>query len=249
MNYKEYGKDNKDVIILLHGGGLSWWNYRSEALLLRKNYHVIIPILDGHSGSDRSFTSIRDNAEEIIAFIDENYNGHVLFIGGLSLGAQILLEILSIRNDICDYSIIESGLVVPSKLTYKLIEPSVKYSYGLIKKKWFSLLQFRYLRIKSELFNEYYTDTCAISKEDMILFMKENSMYQINESLKNATAKVKIIIGNKENFSIKKSAALISKYINNSSLLIVPLLYHGEFSLNKPEKYVDEVLSLINSNK
>ena len=27
MEYKEYGSKNKDIIILLHGGGLSWWNY------------------------------------------------------------------------------------------------------------------------------------------------------------------------------------------------------------------------------
>lgn len=34
MNYKEFGKQNSDVIILLHGGGLSWWNYRKEAEML-----------------------------------------------------------------------------------------------------------------------------------------------------------------------------------------------------------------------
>ena len=30
MNFKEYGNKNKDTIMLLHGGGLSWWNYREE---------------------------------------------------------------------------------------------------------------------------------------------------------------------------------------------------------------------------
>ena len=46
MNYKEYGKQNSNVIILLHGGGLSWWNYSKEAEMLQNDYHVIIPILD-----------------------------------------------------------------------------------------------------------------------------------------------------------------------------------------------------------
>ncbi len=27
MKYIEYGNDNQDTVILLHGGGLSWWNY------------------------------------------------------------------------------------------------------------------------------------------------------------------------------------------------------------------------------
>ena len=46
MNYKGYGKENRDVIILLHGGGLSCWNYREEAETLQNKFHVIIPILD-----------------------------------------------------------------------------------------------------------------------------------------------------------------------------------------------------------
>lgn len=36
-------------------------------------------------------------------------------MGGLSLGGQILLEILSQRKDICKYAIVESVLVIPSK--------------------------------------------------------------------------------------------------------------------------------------
>ena len=100
MNYIEYGNENKDVIILLHGGGLSWWNYKSVAEMLKTNYHVIIPILDGHSGSSDNFTSIEENAKRIIQFIDEKFEGFVTLIGGLSLGGQILLEILAHQNNL-----------------------------------------------------------------------------------------------------------------------------------------------------
>ncbi|MBE6565060.1 MAG: alpha/beta hydrolase, partial [Ruminococcaceae bacterium] len=31
MKYIEYGKHCLDTIILLHGGGLSWWNYEDVA--------------------------------------------------------------------------------------------------------------------------------------------------------------------------------------------------------------------------
>ena len=53
MNYVEYGKENSDVIILLHGGGLSWWNYKEVAERLQTDYHVVLPILDGHAGCDK----------------------------------------------------------------------------------------------------------------------------------------------------------------------------------------------------
>jgi len=33
MKTVEFGKQHNDVIMLLHGGGLSWWNYKAEAEL------------------------------------------------------------------------------------------------------------------------------------------------------------------------------------------------------------------------
>ena len=171
------------MIVLLHGGGLSWWNYREISELLQNDLQIIIPILDGHTGSDKDFTSIKDNADEIISFIDRNFGGSVLLIGGLSLGGQILVEMLSQRKNICRYAIAESASVIPSKLTYSLIRPTFGTCYGLIKQKWFSKLQFRSLRIKPELFDDYYQDTCGITKQNMIAFLQESSMYSMKKLL------------------------------------------------------------------
>lgn len=244
MNYVEYGKVNKEVIILLHGGGLSWWSYRDVAQLLETKYHVILPILDGHANATKDFTTIRDNAIEIIEFIEKNFGGSVKLIGGLSLGAQIVLEILSLKKDVCQYAIIESALVLPSKLTYDLIKPTFGSSYGLIKQKWFSKLQFKSLKMKDHLYDEYYRDTCLITKENMIAFLEENSIYTLKDSISDTTAKVFIYVGQKENPSMKKSAELIHSKIQNSELFILPDLYHGEFSINHASEYVKEIIKL-----
>ena len=92
----EFGSSHSEPLLFLHGGGLSWWNYREAAGLLAPDYHVLVPVLDGHAGSDRPFTSIEDNAAEILSWIDTHLGGHVLLIGGLSLGAQVLLSLLSL---------------------------------------------------------------------------------------------------------------------------------------------------------
>ena len=78
MNYVEYGKENSDVIILLHGGGLSWWNYKEVAERLQTDYHVVLPILDGHAGCDKQFTTIENNALDIIEFVNSKLGGSVL---------------------------------------------------------------------------------------------------------------------------------------------------------------------------
>ncbi|MEG0878756.1 MAG: alpha/beta hydrolase, partial [Oscillospiraceae bacterium] len=130
MKIIEYGEQNSKVIMLLHGGGLSWWNYRDEANLLKENYHVVLPMLDGHADSDTPFTTIENNAKELIDYIDQNFHGAILAIGGLSLGGQILVEMLSQRNDICKYAVIESALAMPMTLTAALIAPTFGISYG-----------------------------------------------------------------------------------------------------------------------
>ena len=186
------------MIILLHGGGLSWWNYKEVAEMLQTDYHVILPILDGHAGSDRQFTTIEDNASEIIEFIDKQFGGFVLMIGGLSLGGQILLEVLSQREDICKYAIVESALVIPSKFTYYMIKPAFVSCYGLIRYKWFSKLQFKSLRIKPELFKDYFRDTCGISKTDMIAFLEANALYYLKPSLADCAAVSYVFVGEKE---------------------------------------------------
>ena len=86
MQYVEYGAHKLQTVILLHGGGLSWWNYRDVAQLLSDRFHVVLPILDGHADSDAPFNSIEDTAAKIISYIDEHFGGKVLAVGGLSLG-------------------------------------------------------------------------------------------------------------------------------------------------------------------
>ena len=153
MNYVEYGKENSDVIILLHGGGLSWWNYKEVAERLQTDYHVVLPILDGHAGCDKQFTTIENNALDIIEFVNSKLGGSVLIMGGLSLGGQILLEILSQCKDICKYAIVESVLVIPSKFTYSMIKPAFGSCYGLIKYKWFSKLQDSFIQVLPNMYH------------------------------------------------------------------------------------------------
>ena len=233
----EFGEQNRDVIMLLHGGGLSWWNYREVAKRLAEQYHVVLPVLDGHADSDTPFATIEENADRLISYIDTHFGGQVLLLGGLSLGGQIAVEMLSQRKDICRYALIESALVKPSKLTAAMIGPTFGMSYGLVRQKWFAKLQADYLGIPRSLFDDYFRDTCAISKADMIAFLKANSIYNIKPSLSQTTAKVKIVAGAKEQKNIRDSAELLHQAIPESSMEILSGLRHGDLSINHPQNY------------
>lgn len=238
MRALEFGQQTAPVILLLHGGGLSWWNYREAAKLLSAQYHVVLPVLDGHADSDAPFTGIEENAARLVSYINTHFQGQVLAIGGLSLGGQIAAEVLSQCPNLCRYALLESALVKPMKLTAGLIGPTFGMSYGLIRQKWFAKIQADYLGIPRELFDDYYRDTCKISKTDMIAFLKANSVYTIKPSLSETTAKVKIVAGSREQKSILDSAKLLHNAIPGSQMEILPGLRHGDLSINRPEAYV-----------
>ena len=230
---------------MLHGGGLSWWNYREAAELLQEEYHMILPIIDGHAGSDCPFTTIEENASEIISFIEEHMNGSVLLIGGLSLGGQILFEMLSQRKDICSYALVESAAVIPSKLTHALIAPAFGSSYGLIKNRGFARLQFQSLHIKPELFEDYYRDTCRIKKRDMIAFLQANTYYTLKEDFKESSAEIHIYVGERETREILSSAEVICKMRPSCKLHRLNGLRHGEFSINHADQYADAIRQIV----
>ena len=48
MKFHEFGDKNLPSILLIHGGGSSWWNYLRQARILSEKYRVILPTLNGH---------------------------------------------------------------------------------------------------------------------------------------------------------------------------------------------------------
>ena len=245
MKYQDYGQKQNPAILLLHGGGLSWWNYREVAELLQDRFRIILPILDGHAGSDRPFTSIEENASGIISFIDEQLGGSVSLIGGLSLGGQVLLEMLSQRKDICSHALVESAAVIPSKLTHALIAPAFGSSYGLIRRRSFARLQFQSLHIKPELFEDYYRDTCRIRKQDMIAFLRANTSYALKDAFPEVAAEVHVCVGEKETRVILRSAEAICRMRPACKLHRLPGLRHGEFSINHAARYADFIREIV----
>ena len=127
-------------------------------------------------------------------------------------------------------------------MTCALISPAFSLSYGLIQKKWFSKLQFQYLRIRKDLFDDYYRDTSKISKDSMIAFLKANTVYGVKPDLGRCRTQLRIVVGEKEKKPLLRSAVMLHKLLPDSVLEIKNHMRHGEYSLNHPEEYVKDLL-------
>ena len=245
MIFREYSVQNEDTVMLLHGGGLSWWQYQEEAGLLADRYHVVLPVLDGHAGSERPFVSIAANADDLLKEIDCRWGGRVLFIGGLSLGGQVLLEMLAKRSSVCRFALVESAMAYPSPVTHELVGPAFGCSYGLIRRRWFARMQFRSLHLKPEWFEQYYRDTCLMTRENLVAMMKGTTSYAPGEAISHCGAEVSVVAGSRETPGILRSARIIAEMIPASSLNVLPGYRHGDFSIHHAEDYCRTIEAMI----
>jgi pimeloyl-ACP methyl ester carboxylesterase len=245
MLFRETGHREFPTIILLHGGGLADWSWDDIVQKLAYQYHIVTPVIDGHGDDgETEFISIADSATKLITYIDATLGGKVFAVGGLSIGAQIIAEVLSVRNDITQYAILESALVYPIKGISILTVPMYKLLYSMIKRRWFSKLQAKSLGVPEDVFDHYYSDSLKISRQTLINVTLSNGTYRLKDSIRNTNAKVLIIVGSKEIGMIKKSAEVLHNQITGSKLYTAEQMKHGELSLIYPQKYLEQLYNL-----
>ena len=90
MIFHEFGDKKFPHILLIHGGGNSWWNYLRQARILSDKYHVILPTLNGHGEEyQKEYISTENSAQQIMDYIknncDENYLLWVVFLWEVKL--------------------------------------------------------------------------------------------------------------------------------------------------------------------
>ena len=246
MLFKEFGEPGKPVAVLLHGGGLSWWAGEEVIGLLREKYRVVAPILDGH-GEDgaREFVSIEDSAAKLIAYIDERCGGRVKLLTGVSLGAQIAAEALSQRRDVAQHAVIESALVIPMKALTNITVLANKFLCGLLRQRWFARAQAKALGLPDDMFQRYYDDSLRLSRQTLINIARANGNYALKPAIKETSARVLVVVGQKELRVMRSSAQMLNEAIGGSRLFVAEGMRHGELSLRHPDDYVKRALEFI----
>ncbi|WP_102049325.1 alpha/beta fold hydrolase [Pygmaiobacter massiliensis] len=238
MRFPQMPEAGRPVVILLHGGGLSDWSVAALRHRLHEHFCVLTPILDGHGmDAETTFISIEDSAQKLLDFIDSHCGGHIFALGGLSLGAQIAVEVLSLRPAVTDVALIESALCLPIPGARSLAGPTYALCYGLVKQRWFAKAQAKTLCLPPELFEDYFSDSKKMSKASLVNITVSNGSYNLERSLAKVTAKTLVIVGEKERNIMRRSAELLHNAIPSSTLYIADGKQHGELSICCPEEY------------
>ncbi|GIN92640.1 hydrolase [Siminovitchia terrae] len=221
LYYEEHGYTEGSLIVFLHGGGVSGWMW-DQQLEYFHDYHCIVPDLpeQGRSKGEEKF-SIRSSAEKIIDLIEDKGKGKQVILIGFSLGAQITIQIVSMKPGLIDCAIINSALIKPMPLGWKFLKPFVKLSHPLTKWKTFSKLQAKVLYIPENDFEKYYQETCDMEVETLIRILEENMSFKVPSDFKLASSNMLVTVGENENKLMKKSAKdIVNSNLNCHGVLI-----------------------------
>ncbi len=236
MTVKQFGNPNNPAVMLIHGGGLSWWMWQPQIKALEQEYHLLVPVLDGHGeAAETDFFSIEDSARKMAAYIDRNCGGRLFALCGLSIGAQIAVEILSQRPNIAQKAVIESALVLPMGLG-KGTDMLLSLSYPLVRRRWFARLQARQMYLPDALFEQYFADSMRMSKQSLLNMTMSNARYTLPAAFGTTTAEVAVLCGAKEYGIMRRSAQLLRDSVPGAILRVVPDCEHG-VSIKYSERY------------
>lgn len=204
LYYNECGDLGAPLTLFLHGGGVSGWMWE-EQIRYCTQYHCIVPDLPEHgkTGGERHF-SIKGSAKKCIQLIEEKAKGKKVIVVGFSLGAQILIQMLSMKPDLADIAVINSALVRPVLKDRKLLRSTVKLSFPLIKKRWFSKLQAKTVYVGKDDFEKCYEESCRLRLDTLLRVLDENMSFEIPVGFSKAKGKILVTVGGKRKSSDEK---------------------------------------------
>ena len=245
MNYRVEGKKDKTLLLYVNGAGISKWMWKYQKPLCKK-YKCIFFDLPGHGdNSNIDFTSIDDVCLFLIDLIKKESENNKAVVIGLSIGAQIVLNLLKSHNEYISKAVVISGLNKPMKGYSFLLKPMLAMSTPLIKNRSFSKLQFRQFSLPKDWFEEYYNDSLKVSKETLVNITKENMSFNFDKIV--CGIPTLILTGEREKRIMKKSADKTTKYIKGSKSYIVKGAGHG-IPYEKPELFNELLISFISDD-
>lgn len=114
MNIRLFGNKDGAPLLLIPGLGVSYEIFLPLIERLGERFHIAAAEVDGFILDNHSrFTSIDDQASQIIDCVKTHFNGHIECAYGLSLGGKILSRILE-RNEVTvGHAILDAAPLLP----------------------------------------------------------------------------------------------------------------------------------------
>lgn len=118
MNIHEFGKENKETILLIHPSVVKWDYFEYVIPLLQKKYHLLVPALPGYDfENDSDFSSVEQIASELNAWLKAEGYTELYAVYGCSMGGSISL-LVALGQQIPIKHCVMDGGITPYQLPW-----------------------------------------------------------------------------------------------------------------------------------
>ncbi len=118
MTIHEFGKENNEIIVLIHPSVVMWDYFEYVIPFLEREYHLIIPAIPGYNPNVKNdFTSVEEISAELEEWLIENDHGDVACLYGCSMGGSIVARMLA-DNRLNIRSAVIDGGITPYQLPW-----------------------------------------------------------------------------------------------------------------------------------
>ena len=114
MDFVLSGKEGAPSLVLIPGLGVSYEIFLPLIDLLKDKYRIVAVQVDGFTlGKNTRFTSVDDQASQVIDYVREHLNGRLDCGYGLSLGGKILSQVLERDEITVDHAVLDAAPLLP----------------------------------------------------------------------------------------------------------------------------------------
>ncbi len=241
---RESGSAMAPTIVFLHGGGVSGWMWQPQVERFQ-DYHCLIPDLPEHGRSvaEKQF-SIQGSAARIAELIRTRAHGGRVHVVGLSLGAQIAVQLLGTSPKSIDHAVVSSTLArpIPGAGTVNWMARM----YMPFKNMGFLIrANMRQMGIPATYFEQFQEDTQRLTADSFAHITAENMSFRMPPGLNRATARVLVVAGQKEPKVMHEPARDLAAAIPNARACIATGLGHA-WNLQAPDLFANTIRAWIN---
>ena len=248
MDFKTFGNIGSPTLLLIPGLGVSYEIFLPLISMLEDRFHIIAAQVDGFTlGRHTEFTSVDDQAAQVIRYVNDNLGGKLDIAYGLSLGGKILSQILE-RNEITiDNSIMDATPLLP--LPRWLVGP---LKYLQCANVWSC---YHWTEFWRWVFHSHYFDVLLDECRKVYPFGGSKAVLDGYTSvyttrLESISGKdIHFWYGTKESFVAKPQIRHLRAIHPDTKIEIFNGMNHGQLLIDHPEEVADRITRILYEQK
>jgi len=246
MNIHEFGEQNTDILVILHGSCMVWDMYEESIDILKERFHVVVPALPGYDpGTDEDFTNVEQIVSELTDWLLAHEYREVCCLYGLSMGGSMVLRMLAEGRLKVDNAIVDGGITpyqMPRVLTRLIaVRDFLTVQLGRSSKRLLELA-FPPERYTREGVDYMYEAMRRMSAKTVWRTFDSCNNYTMPDPIPAVSANCRYWYAEKEKKARKLDIAYIKQNFPGFVFREIPGMEHGEYCMMQPRRFAEDIV-------